>query len=333
VTRFRPFRNFDPPLLVRLWNEGVPERGTARPLRVHELDTHAFGTVNFDAAGLIVAEQNGRIVGFVHAGFGPELPVEATQPFQVSREMGTLAMLAVEPQLGDPSVVDGLIRAAEDYLRSQGAKVIYAGSLFPLNPFYWGLYGGSEGSGVLSGHESYRRSLAELGYEAVSTTVLLEADLTIPEPRDPRAALVRRQTEIEFEDDALPTHWWEGAALGEFQVMRARLRARGGAEVAHADIWDMGWFGRRDGRARIGLINLEVLPAHRRKGYGRFLVSEIFRRARENLVSAIAVQTATTNEPALALYTRLGFQPVDEATLYRLRPDRATRLPVSQAPQ
>ena len=80
----------------------------------------------------------------------------------------------------------------------------------------------------------------------------------------------------------------------------------------------MGWFGREDGRARIGLINLEVPPEQRRKGYGRFLVSEIFRRARENLVASVAVATSAANQPALALYASLGFQPVDQATLYRL---------------
>jgi ribosomal protein S18 acetylase RimI-like enzyme len=327
VTRFRPFCNFDPPALLKLWNQGVPERGTARPLRVHELDTHAFGTVNFDSAGLIVAERDGRIVGFVHAGFGPDLPIASARPFELSHEIGTLAMMAVEPKLDDPALVSGLIFEAEDYLQARGAKVIYAGSLFPLNPFYWGLYGGSEGSGVLSGHESFRRALAELGYEAVSTTVLLEADLTVPESRDPRGALVRRQTQLEFLDDAMPSHWWEGAALGEFQVMRARLLSRNdGTELAHADTWDMGWFGRLDGRARIGLINLEVAQGHRRKGYGRFLVSEIFRRARENLVSLVAVQTASTNQPAVGLYTRMGFQPVDQTTLYRLPANRAQRI-------
>ena len=100
-----------------------------RPLRVHELDTHALGTVNFEAAGLIVAEIDGRIVGFVHAGFGPDLPVESTRPFQLCHELGTIAMLVVEPALDDPGLVAGLIAAAELYLRSRGAKVIYAGGL------------------------------------------------------------------------------------------------------------------------------------------------------------------------------------------------------------
>jgi ribosomal protein S18 acetylase RimI-like enzyme len=319
VTRFRPFRNSDPPALVKLWNRTVPESGTARPLRVHELDAHALGTVNFEAAGLIVAEKDGRIVGYVHAGFGPDLPVAFTQPFQLCHELGSICLFAIEPDLDDAELASGLILAAERYLVARGAKVIYAGSLFPLNPFYWGLYGGSEGSGVLSGHARFRRAVIDMGYEPVSTTVHLEANLGVCEPREPRAALIRRQTQLEFLDDAMPNHWWEGVALGEFQVMKARLLARSdGVELAHAETWDMSWFCRRDGLARAGLINLEVATDHRRKGYGRFLVSEIFRRARENLVSLVEVQTSATNQAALSLYASLGFQPIDQATLYRL---------------
>jgi [ribosomal protein S18]-alanine N-acetyltransferase len=66
------------------------------------------------------------------------------------------------------------------------------------------------------------------------------------------------------------------------------------------------------------LINLEVPPQHRRKGYGRFLVSEIFRRARDNMIAAVAVATSSSNRPAMALYAALGFQPISESTLYRL---------------
>jgi ribosomal protein S18 acetylase RimI-like enzyme len=295
VTRFRSFRNSDPPFLAELWNQAVPSSGCVRPVRVHELDSHALGTVLFDADGLIVAETDGRIVGFVHAGFGPELPVESTQPFDVCHEIGTISMLCVEARLDDPGLLAGLIDAAERYLRSRGAKVLYAGGLFPLNPFYWGIYGGSEGAGVLAGHDAFHRVLRASGYEPVSTTVLLEADLAVPEPRDPRVPLIRRQTRIEVFDDGTP--------------------------VAGAQAWDMGWFGREDERTRIGLINLEVPPQYRRKGYGRFLVSEIFRRARENMVAAVAVATSSSNQPALALYASLGFYPIDESTLYRLATD------------
>jgi len=319
VTRLRSFRNFDPPALAKLWNQAVPESGAVRPLRVHELDAHVLGTVNFEATGLIVAEKDGRIVGFVHAGFGPDLPIESTRPFQLSHALGTVAMLIVEPGLNDPELVSGLIAAAERYLQGRGAKVIYAGGLFPLNPFYWGLYGGSEGSGVLSGHHLFHRTLIERGYEPAGTTVLLEADLTVPEPRDPRAVLIRRQTQLDYVDDAVPPHWWQNLALGDFQIMKVRLLSRvDGAPIAQAEAWDMGWFGRGAGRPQIGLINVEVMAQHRRKGFGRFLVTEVFRRARENMVASVAVQTSAVNQAALSLYASLGFQPVDESTLYRL---------------
>jgi ribosomal protein S18 acetylase RimI-like enzyme len=176
----------------------------------------------------------------------------------------------------------------------------------------------------LSRHETFHRALAGRGYEPAATTVLLEADLTTNETRDPRAVLIRRQTQVEFLDDALPVHWWQNLALGEFQLMRARLLLKpDGAEIGQALAWDMSWFGRVDGRPRIGLIDVQVAPKHRRKGFGRYLVSDILRRARENMVTRVAVQTASTNQPALALYASLGFQPIEEATFYRLPAGRA----------
>ena len=83
--------------------------------------------------------------------------------------------------------------------------------------------------------------------------------------------------------------------------MTARLLLKDdGTPVARAQAWDMGWFSREDERTRIGLINLEVAPEHRRKGFGRFLVSEILRRTRDNMIAAVAVATSAANQPALA---------------------------------
>ena len=106
--------------------------------------------------------------------------------------------------------------------------------------------------------------------------------------------------------------------------MKARLLLKAdGTEVAQALAWDMSWFGRRDCRTRIGLVDVYVAQEQRRKGYARFLIGDILRRARENMVSRVAVQTSSTNEPALALYASLGFEQVEQAILYRLPADPA----------
>ncbi len=318
MTRFRIFRNTDPPELVRLWNQRLAGRGVARPLKAHELDEHAFGAVTFDAAGVIVAEREGRIVGFAHAGFGPDLPINAGRPFELSYEMGTVALLVVEPNGDESDLIHGLLTGAENYLKSRGAAVTYAGTLYPLNPFYWGLIGGSEGCGVLSGQESLQRVLLARGYHAVNSTLVFEADLSRIEGRDARTAMIRRQTTLEYLDDAMPKDWWQAMWVGDFNLTRVRLLSKlSGEELGRAATCEMNWFGRESGKMRIGLVDVEVAPAHRRKGYGRYMISEIARRAREDCYSVIEVQTAATNAPAVALYHAVGFQVVDQATLYR----------------
>ena len=318
MTHFRRFRNSDTPALTGLWNRGTPEMCVVRPLTVHEFDEHIVGAPYFEAEGLIVAERDGVPIAYAHAGFGPGDP--ADPPLQLSYEIGTVAMLIVDRGSIDPDVERSLLTQAEKYLRSRGAKVVYAGGQFPLNPFYWGFYGGSEWAGVLSGHTAFHRAALQAGFEPVSTTVLLEADMTgPPRGRDPRSVMIRRNTRLDVSEDALPKSWWEALAIGDFRPTHYRLVARSDETVlASATTWDMTWFGRRDGRSRIGMLDLEVHRDHRRKGYGRYLVDEIDRLARSQSIAAVSVQTRSTNTPATALYQSLGFVPVENATLYRL---------------
>ncbi len=316
---YRPFRNSDPPSLARLWNLAIPESGAVRPIRVHELDVHAFGSVCFDRAGLIVAESEGRAIGFVHAGFGPDPPISESPPLSLSTAMGTIAMMVVEPGVHASEVSEGLLYEAERYLRSRGTKVIYAGGQWPLNPFYWGLYGGSEFSGVVSTHPVFPAALVSSGYEAIMAVVSLQFSLDQPDPRDPRAILIRRQAELEVEEDALPVDWWQNLAIGGFQLAHFRLLDReGGAVLARATTFDMSWFGRADGRSRLGLVEIEVASSHRRRGYGRFLITEVMKWARQRGFMLLDLQTLSTNVPALGFYAAVGFDVIDQSTVYRL---------------
>ena len=99
---FRSFRNGDPPALAALWNRGIPALGTVRPLSGQGFDAQVIEKPHFEAAGLIVAEREGKVVGFAHAGFGPSEPIGA--PHQLCNEMGTIAMLVVEPGPENPEL-------------------------------------------------------------------------------------------------------------------------------------------------------------------------------------------------------------------------------------
>ena len=112
-----------------------------RPISFEQL---VFSKPYFDCAGLILAFDDGRPVGFAHAGFGPN-----ENDSGISTDLGTTCLMMLEPGCSEAEVSAGLLERSEDYLRGRGAKVLYGGGMSPLNPFYLGLYGGSELPGVL----------------------------------------------------------------------------------------------------------------------------------------------------------------------------------------
>ena len=271
----------------------------------------------FDPAGLIVAERDGKLVGWAHAGFGPADPDGPSR--RLDYEMGAVAMVVVDPAHEDPEMEQNLVLTAERYLRSRGAKVLYAGGQYPLNPFYWGLYGGSEDSGVLSSHLAFRRVVERMGYEPVAATALCELELSRwTERRDPKSMYLRKFSSLVMVEDLLLPSWWDSLALQDYRPNRFELIDRtASTRIGGATSWDMTAFS-RDGQSRFALIDMEVEPSHRRKGYGRLLVSEILRHARAQRADVVTVQTSSTNTGALALYQGAGFLPVETATLYRL---------------
>jgi ribosomal protein S18 acetylase RimI-like enzyme len=320
--RIRPCSNTDAPALVGIWNRALPERNVVKPLSAHEFDALVMGKLGFDHSGLLVAEDDAdrRLVGFVHAGFGAAEPQGASH--RLDSELGAIVMLAIDPAIESLEAERALMDAGVDYLKARGARVIYAGGRHPVNPFYWGLYGGSEFSGILDAHRTFHRAATTKGFEAVGRTAVLELDLQTDEPRDPKLMLLRRRARVEPTDDAPPDGWWASQAIGLFRPTLFRVLSRDmdqEVEYARAMTWEIAsGYGIGDGRPRTGLIDVWVHPMHRRQGFAQFLIHEIARHARDQLSEVLAVQTDESNAPALALYGRIGFQTVDHATLYRL---------------
>jgi GNAT superfamily N-acetyltransferase len=153
----------------------------------------------------------------------------------------------------------------------------------------------------------------------VARVCLLERDLLRNEPQDPRLLLLRKQTRTDLIEDYATDGWWEAQAIGVFRPTQYRLTSRADeTELARATTWEIAsGAGLGDGRPRTGLINVFVHPDHRRKGHAQLLIQEIGRHARDQGAEILAVQTDESNAPARALYDRLGFTPVDTATLYR----------------
>ena len=83
----------DPPGIVQVWNEAFVGRGAARLPTSTPFECYVLAKPYFDREGLIVAEEDGVIVGFAHAGFGAN---EAGSDIAIAR--GVICALGVRPR-------------------------------------------------------------------------------------------------------------------------------------------------------------------------------------------------------------------------------------------
>src|SRR5262245_53003596 len=143
-----------------------------QPMTAGLLEQFVFSKPYFDREGLVVAERDGRVLGFAHAGFGSN-----DDGSGLSTAMGTTYMLMLHRDAPDGAVADELLARAEAYLRQRGSTVIYAGGIRPLNGFYLGLYGGSELPGILASDVVFSDSCRRGGYREIDRVMVLERDL------------------------------------------------------------------------------------------------------------------------------------------------------------
>src|SRR5580692_6150154 len=90
VVDYRSFRNTDPPHLIAVWNEAFPTRGAPKLATSTNLERYVLAKSIFDPRGLIVAEENGERLGFVHAGM-------SRYPFN-TKPVGVTCMIGVKPR-------------------------------------------------------------------------------------------------------------------------------------------------------------------------------------------------------------------------------------------
>jgi GNAT superfamily N-acetyltransferase len=72
------------------------------------------------------------------------------------------------------------------------------------------------------------------------------------------------------------------------------------------------------GRPGLYLEDLFVKPEHRGKGYGRALLIELAKIARDRGCGRMEWAVLDWNEPAIQFYRKLGAKPMEEWTVFRL---------------
>ena len=313
MLRYRKFRNTDPPALVAIWRSRSGQPGLLQPISVDLLEQFVLGKLYFDCEGLFLAWDEDRPIGFAHAAFGPHETND-----RISTDLGVVNLVLVHPDCAQEEVAAGLLEHCERYLADRGVRVVYGGGIRPLNPFYLGLYGGSELPGVLETDRVAVDLFRSHGYREIDHVLLFQADLhKFRSPVSRQQMRIRREMMVQVTVDPPSRTWWEACTTGDFDLTRFDLVPRGGQPVGQATVRTMDVTGAPGYCRTVGLIELEVDPNYRRRGLITFLLTEAFHQLARQGVARVDVQTMEHNTAAVRLYRKLGFRQLDRGIVFR----------------
>lgn len=310
---YRAFSNMDPPALAAIWRSRAGQAGLAQPVSADLFEQFVFGKPYFDYQGLTLAFDDDRPVGFAHAAFGPNEKQD-----RIATEKGVVCVVMVRPDCAEAEVAGGLLGRSEDYLHRRGAKVVYGGAVAPLNPFYLGLYGGSQLPGVLETDLVARELFRSHGYDEIDRTYLFRRPLGDFRPRVDRYQMqFRRQMVVDVKMDPPARTWWEACVTADLDLLRFEVSRRGDETVlASATYRGMEPTGNSPPGRAAGLLDLEVALSHRRKGLATFLLGESFRRLARQGVAVIEAQATGHNPPSVELCRKLGMESTDQGVVF-----------------
>jgi ribosomal protein S18 acetylase RimI-like enzyme len=315
MTRYRAFRNSDPPAIAEIWRSQKSVRSLAQSVTPAMLDRMVFAKPYFDRRGFLVAEDEGRPVGFVHAGFAANETLS-----DLDHAKGVISLLLVAPHQREDEIAAELLEQAQNYLRNRGAKSIYAtGFAVEAAPFYMGLLGGCVPAGVPESNEQLSRWVRACHPAIDRRIVIMQCSLAAFRPvvnRDQMQIRRRFQTEAELDPPSLS--WWEACTTGFEHRTRFKLLAReGDVPCGVVTYWDMEPIASSWGVHACGLLDLTIDASRRREGLGTFLASESLRQMQSQGATLAECHIDESNAAGIALCKKLGFSQVELGVVFR----------------
>ena len=313
MIEYRCFRNDDPPRLADAWRAADLGPCALQPMTSAWLEAAVFSKPYFDREGLIVALEDGRAVGFAHAGFGPD-----AEGVAIDYGTGTTMLVVVTPHEERAAIGASLLARTEDYLRQRGARTILGGASPDVGGFYLGLYGGSELPGILASSPGMQGVFRQAGYtEAERISVLRRSVAGFRPPVNRLQMAIRRSTTLRVIDEPARRNWWEAATTTGIAMRRYELRDEGETLLGSGTFWDMQPLATAWGVHATGLMRVEVDRGQQRQGYARYLLAEALHDLAQEGVALAETHVSEAHEAAIKLFFKLGFEATAHGTLFR----------------
>lgn len=249
----------------------------------------------FDPAGLLVAQEEGEVVGWVHACVAP-----ATEPWHDPNKRAASIRVLIYPRRR-LDTGHGLVAEATAWMRRAGQEEMEAGSCRSGYPFYRGLWMGGEPMTPAS-MPHVHLAFEVAGYKLNAESIFMAAQFASPPE-------VHASVPLELvEAPAAMTHAGMRESWTGFEPMHVRALLDG------EEVGSLGWVllphvAERLGAPCVNIWSLGVREAHRRKGIASALVAHALARGHGLGARFASVGTQLWNAAAQGTYARLGFRP------------------------
>ncbi len=310
MVEYRTFRNTDTPRLVAVWNESFINRGAPRLVNNTMLERYVLAKPIFDPKGLFVAESNGAVVGWAHAGM-------SLNPFN-TQPVGVVSLIGVRPAFRRQGIGSELLKRAEQYLREKRAETLQAGGHWPNNPFYMGIYGGCDSPGFLVSDPLAEPFFVKHGYRVEQKIRVLQRVLDQPMKMfDPRFVPLRQKFELQFGSPRRLLSPWHEEVHGYVDPLQFVLNDRSSRTwAARTLVWEMEAFSLHWRRPTVGIFDFEVNPPYRKQSVGRYFLSLIMKYIQEQFFTLVELHLDETNQYGLDFLRSLEFQHVDTGQVF-----------------
>jgi mycothiol synthase len=119
----RPFRGQDTQSFINLWNQSLPADGITLDL----LERKILLDANFDPDGLLIAERDGNLVGFIFC-IVRHVPMEGVG---LQENMGWIPMMGIHPEYRRQGIAAQLWQKAEEFFKKRNRNIISIANYTP----------------------------------------------------------------------------------------------------------------------------------------------------------------------------------------------------------
>jgi GNAT superfamily N-acetyltransferase len=283
-----------------------------QPMTTAELEAGVFSKPYFDRRGLIIAVEEGRIIGFAHAGFGPSADQKG-----IDTSVGSTLLVIVPPHRAENEIGDQLLARCEHYLQESGATRFLGGGNDVFRGFYLGLYGGSDLPGILDSSPKMQQVFHRAGYQQREKITVHRRPLEgFRVPVNRLHIAIRRRTVMHVIDEPERRTWWEAATTTGVALRRYELRNKTDDVLGSATFWDMQPLAKGWGVVAAGLLHVDIEGPRRRQGLAHYLIAEAMHDLSQEGVALIEAHTTDANVPAAKLFEKLDFSQSGQGMLF-----------------